>query len=81
MTYTCLCFIQKNYKGFIFYTQEKSTLLKGLKKIKFIEERYEDLNSFKGWNLKNNSYIKKMESRGTPFGEIYDTKRWEFATL
>jgi methylase of polypeptide subunit release factors len=74
MTYTCLCFIQKNSNGFIAYTQEKSTKLKELNKLKFIEEKYKGLNSFKGWSLKNNDFIKKIESRGKPFGEIYDTK-------
>ena len=74
MTYTCLCFIQKKIKDFISYTQEKSTSLSEIQKLKFIEERYEDLDSFKGWNLKNNTYIKKVESQGTPFGKIYDTK-------
>ena len=74
MTYTCLCFIQKNHSGFVLYAQEKSTMLNELKKLDFVEEKYNNLDSFKGWHLKNNIYIKEMESRGTPFGEIYDTK-------
>ncbi len=74
MTYTCLCFIQKNHNGFVLYAQEKSTMLNELKKLDFVEEKYNNLDSFKGWHLKNNIYIKEMESRGTPFGEIYDTK-------
>ena len=74
MTYTCLCFIQKNHKGFVSYTQEKSSRLQELQKLEFIKEKYEDLDSFEGWNLKNNTYINKIESRGTPFKEIYDTK-------
>ena len=74
MTYTCLCFIQKKHNGFVSYTKEKSTGLNELKKLEFIEEKYKDLDSFKGWNLKNNSYVKEIESRGIPFGEIYDTK-------
>jgi len=74
MTYTCLCFIQKNSNGSILYAQEKSDRLKELKKIKFIEEEYKDLDSFKGWSLKDNKFIQEIESRGTPFGELYDTK-------
>ena len=74
MTYTCLCFIQKNHNGFVSYTQEKSTLLEKLHKLEFIKEEYKDLDSFKGWNLKNNTYVKEIESRGIPFGDIYDTK-------
>jgi len=74
MTYTCLCFIQKSSNGLIFYAQEKSNTLKVLKKIVFIEEKYENLDSFKGWNLKDNNFVKNVESKGKPFGEIYDTK-------
>ena len=74
MTYTCLCFIQKSSNDSVFYTQEKSNNLQVLKEIAFIEEKYEDLDSFKGWSLKNNNFIKEIESKGKPFGEIYDTK-------
>jgi len=74
MTYTCLCFIQKSNSNSVFYTQEKSDTLQVLKEIKFIEEKYKLLDSFKGWNLKNNNFIKEIESQGKPFGEIYDTK-------
>ncbi len=74
MTYTCLCFIQKNHEGFVSYTQEKSTKLRELNNLKFIEEKYEDLDSFKGWYLKDNIFVKKAESCGVPFGTIYDTK-------
>jgi methylase of polypeptide subunit release factors len=74
MTYTCLCFIQKNHEGFVSYIQEKSTKLRELNSLKFIEEKYEDLDSFKGWYLKDNIFVKKAESCGVPFGTIYDTK-------
>ena len=74
MTYTCLCFIQRDSRGSILYTQKRSNSLKELKVLNFIEERYEDLESFKGWSLKDNNFIKKIESRGISFGNIYDTK-------
>jgi len=74
MTYTCLCFIQKNSNGCVLYTQEKSISLKELDSLKFIEEKYKDLSSFKGWSLKDNDFVKEAESCGIPFGEIYDTK-------
>jgi methylase of polypeptide subunit release factors len=74
MTYTCLCFIKKSNAKDILYAQEKSAKLKELKELKFNKERFIDLDFFKGWNLKDNSYIKKIESQGKPFGEIYDTK-------
>ena len=74
MTYTCLCFIQKNSNDSVFYTQEKSDTLKVLEEMAFIEEKYDNLDSFKGWSLKDNSFVKEMEARGKPFGKIYDTK-------
>ncbi|MCK4442734.1 MAG: hypothetical protein KAU90_12070, partial [Sulfurovaceae bacterium] len=74
MTYTCLCFIQKNSNSSIFYSQGQSNNLKTLNEIEFIEEKYKDLDSFRGWSLKNNNFIKEMESLGKPLGEIYDTK-------
>jgi len=74
MTYTCLCFIQKSHNGYISYIQKKSNVLQPLKKIKFIEECYPDLDALQGWNLKDNSFVQQMESRGIPFEKIYDTK-------
>ncbi len=74
MTYTCLCFIQKKSNDSVFYVQKKSDTLEVLKNMAFIEEKYEDLDSFKSWSLKNNNFVKKVESKGKPFGEIYDTK-------
>ena len=74
MTYTCLCFIQKNSNDSVFYTQEKSDTLKVLEEMAFIEEKYDNLDSFKGWSLKDNNFVKEMEARGKPFGKIYDTK-------
>ncbi|WP_457746954.1 HsdM family class I SAM-dependent methyltransferase [Sulfurimonas sp.] len=74
MTYTCLCFIQKSHNGHISYIQKKSNVLQPLKKIKFIEEYYQDLDALQGWNLKDNNFVKRMESRGIPFEKVYDTK-------
>jgi len=56
MTYTCLCFIQKNHNGFVLYAQEKSTMLNELKKLDFVEEKYNNLDSFKGWNKEDEKY-------------------------
>jgi len=74
MTYTCLCFIQKSKYGLIRYKQIKSNMLKALNRLQFTEEKYINLDAFKGWHLKDNSFIAKIESRGKPFGDIYDTK-------
>ena len=74
MTYTCLCFLQKNEDSGVQYIQQLSKKLIPLEKIKFKNEKYQDLNAFKGWNLKDNHFVQKTESRGTRFGDIYDTK-------
>jgi len=74
MTYTCLCFFKKNTKSIVYYAQARSKQLLSLKNIPFTEEQYKELDSFKGWNLKDNSFVRKIEARGIPFGEIYDTK-------
>lgn len=41
---------------------------------------YSRLDSFKGWNLQDNKIISKIESKGRPFGEVYNT-RHGIATL
>ena len=74
MTYTCLCFLQNNDNNMVQYVQKKSSNLKPMAEMKFKQEQYTDIDAFKGWNLKDNRFVKKMESRGKAFGDIYDTK-------
>ena len=74
MTYTCLSFLQKSSSNYIYYTQIESKKLSSIDKLKFNEEKYIELNSFKGWSLKNNGLIQKIESRGKPLGDIFDIK-------
>ncbi|MEX2410770.1 MAG: N-6 DNA methylase [Candidatus Paceibacterota bacterium] len=77
-TYTCICFIENRNQNFISYTQSESKYLKGKQLFKKIN--YETLDSRKGWNLKDNKTISKIESTGIPFGELYQT-RHGIATL
>ncbi len=77
-TYTCICFIENRNQNFISYTTSESKELK--RKQTFQKVKYEILNSKKGWNLKNNKTISKIESTGSPFGEHYQT-RHGIATL
>ncbi len=75
MTYTCLCFIQKkNTNNKVFYKKKRSNKLQPLNKMNFIEVNYDNLDTIQGWNLKNNSFIKNVESKGVAFEKIYDTK-------
>ena len=77
-TYTCICFIENRNQDFISYNQFESKYLNGKQSFKKIT--YGILDSKKGWNLKDNKTISKIESTGIPFGELYQT-RHGIATL
>ena len=77
-TYTCICFIENRQQNFISYASIASIKLKNTKSFKKIN--YNDLDSKKGWNLKDNKSISKIESTGIPFGKLYQT-RHGIATL
>lgn len=77
-TYTCICFIEKKEQQFISYTESETKKLTG--KLSFKKVKYNILDSKKGWNLKDNKTISKIESTGIPFGELYQT-RHGIATL
>jgi len=77
-TYTCVCFIENRNQDFISYRQSESKHLK--EKQSFKKIKYGILDSKKGWNLKDNKTISKIESTGIPFGELYQT-RHGIATL
>ncbi|SMB51074.1 Type IIS restriction enzyme Eco57I [Serratia proteamaculans] len=78
-TYTCVCFLQKNDVGHIEYARSDSKSISS-KSINFEKINYKHLNHRKGWNLRNNKVMDKIESTGKPFGEIYKT-RHGIATL
>lgn len=77
-TYTCICFIENKNQDFITYINTESSKLK--EKQSFKKVNYKTLDSKKGWNLKDNKTISKIESTGIPFGELYQT-RHGIATL
>lgn len=77
-TYTCICFIENKEEQFISYTESETKKLGG--KLPFKKIKYSVLDSKKGWNLKDNKTISKIESTGIPFGELYQT-RHGIATL
>jgi len=77
-TYTCICFIENKEQQFISYTESATKKLAG--KLTFKKIKYNILDSKKGWNLKDNKTISKIESTGIPFGELYQT-RHGIATL
>jgi len=77
-TYTCICFIENKEQQFISYTESETKKL--ARKLSFQKIKYNILDSKKGWNLKDNNTISKIESIGIPFGELYQT-RHGIATL
>jgi hypothetical protein len=77
-TYTCICFIENRVDQFISYTESETKKLDD--KLSFKKVKYNILDSKKGWNLKDNKIISKIESTGIPFGELYQT-RHGIATL
>lgn len=79
-TYTCICLIKNTPKIYISFCRINSDQLHlSLSKNTF-KINYCDLDSYKGWNLQDNSIITKIESIGTPLGELYKT-RHGIATL
>lgn len=74
MTYTCICLLERKESDFIYYTSSKEANLQDISKINFNKDNYENLDTHKGWSLKNSELVTKLESIGTPFGKIYNTK-------
>ena len=77
-TYTCMCFVENRNQNFISYTNSESNKL--YRKQLYKKVNYTTLDSKKGWNLKDNKKISRIESTGIPFGELYQT-RHGIATL
>lgn len=74
MTYTCICLLQKKQSEFIYYTSSKEINLEDISKLEFNKDSYQNLDTQKGWSLKNSDLVNKIESIGTSFGKIYNTK-------
>lgn len=77
-TYVCICFLDKQPQNHIDYVSVEGKNLS--ENLDFGQVNYRDLNSKKGWNLKNNNKVSAIEKTGTPFGELYKT-RHGIATL
>lgn len=74
MTYTCICILEKKQSEFIYYTSSKEINLEDISKLKFNKDSYKNLDTQKGWSLKNSDLVNKLESIGLSFGKIYNTK-------
>ncbi len=74
MTYTCICILDKEQSKYIYYTCCKEINLQDISKLEFNKDSYENLDTHKGWSLKNSDLVNKLESIGTSLGNIYNTK-------
>ena len=74
MTYTCICILEKEQSKYIYYTCCKEINLQDISKLEFNKDSYENLDTHKGWSLKNSDLVNKLESIGTSLGNIYNTK-------
>jgi adenine-specific DNA-methyltransferase len=76
-TYTCVCFLQR-IEGQIHYLRTTSDTLGKIDLNELNHFLYESLNHNDGWNLVNQNdtleFINQVESVGTPFKDLYDTK-------
>lgn len=78
-TYTCICFIEKIQQNYIEYYKSKEKEFPANRN-QYSRINYANLDAKKGWNLSDNEIISKIESTGTPLGELY-TSRHGIATL
>ncbi|MDN5048582.1 HsdM family class I SAM-dependent methyltransferase [Aliarcobacter butzleri] len=74
MTYTCICILEKKQSEFIYYTASKEINLQDISKLEFNQDCYQNLDTQKGWSLKNSDLVNKLESIGKSFEKIYSTK-------
>lgn len=73
-TYTCICLIEKKQSPYVQYFKALSTTKLPSTFESFNKIQYSTLSSLKGWNLKKNKIISKIESTGVSFGQLYKTR-------
>jgi adenine-specific DNA-methyltransferase len=78
-TYTCICFLENAEQNFVEYYKSVTKELPNNRNL-YSRVNFHNLDAKKGWNLNNNEVISRIESVGTPFGELYKT-RHGIATL
>lgn len=78
-TYTCICLIKNEISKFLSYVRTSSELLPTTNNV-FYNIPYIQLDAKTGWNLNAYENIRKLESTGTRFGKLFNT-RHGIATL
>ena len=72
-TYTCLCFIDKRQEGKVRYVRTESSNIERVRNLPFIEADYEDLDSTKGWVIKDrriDNLLTQIENTGQPLSKM-----------
>jgi methylase of polypeptide subunit release factors len=72
MTYTSICFISKNQTTSIKYKALRKKDL--VNSFDYEEHSHLEIDNKNGWYIKNREIVKKIESIGTPFGKLFNTK-------
>jgi len=77
-TYTCLCFLKREYSVGIKYKRKESEFLGDITDDVFYFINYENLDNWNGWNLLDNEYDDKLisiiENTGIHFNNKYETR-------
>lgn len=77
LTYTCICFIDKQNGGNISYTKASSKDLLSKKHFSYSILNYDSLNHHRGWLLNNTqvvSNINRIENAGPSLDQLYSIK-------
>ena len=72
-TYTCLFFADRKKEGIVRYVKTKSSILQDVRSIHFIEATYDDLDSTKGWIIKDRTIdeiLRQIEDVGTSLDKV-----------
>lgn len=72
MTYTSICFLQKEISDHLYYVPLRRNKL--ITNYKYKKHKYDKLDAKNGWYLKNRKLILKLEDIGTKLGDIYSTR-------
>lgn len=72
-TYTCLFFADRQQEGLVRYVRTNSSTVQDVRTLHFNEAGYEDLDSSKGWVIKDrriDGLLRQIENTGKPLGEV-----------
>lgn len=72
-TYTCLFFADKQQEGRVRFIRTLSGSINNIRNLRFVESTYEELDSAKGWVIKDrrtNELLRLITNAGKPLGDV-----------